>query len=155
MSYLNLCKPGQNVKIKLLRAENNQVNKIVRKVKLSRRSITDINGARQEAAMPSAVAWGITVKPITHWRKMKMKLPILQTGVLVYNVEHGSTADKNNAFRRRSVKAGSRHHTLRSASCRSLRMIPLRSRKPNSRPRHSVGTVRVDSTRTPQTQPSV
>jgi len=88
--------PGQVVKVNLRRL--NIPNPITLDVRLTQRSLPDLKGYIQEVAQPSLVAekWGMTVIPLTKWRRQKMNLTPRTTGVLVYHVSPGSPADSQN-----------------------------------------------------------
>ena len=104
ISYVNRCRPEQVIEIELLRAIPDQpgrAQEITIATALATRSLRDLRGYQQEARVDSKVIWGMELKTLTAWRRLKMNLDPTQGGVLIYDVMPGSQAE------RRGIRPGS------------------------------------------------
>ena len=87
--------PGRLAEIILLRGRAGRSRELTIVAELDIRMSADLRGYMHEARQPSSVtAWGMQAKPLTRWRRRKMKLHAQQQGMLVYRVEPGSPAQR-------------------------------------------------------------
>jgi serine protease Do len=92
IGYVNTLRTGQIVQIELIRLVLNKPEKMIVPVQLTSRTKTDLEGYQKESQSSSLFAWGMELKPLTAWRKMKLRLDFRQHGVLIYDVEPQSPA---------------------------------------------------------------
>ena len=86
IAYINRKLPGTEIDISLLRPTYNDIKEIELTAKLEPRTTTNRNGYFEEKNLPEAAAWGITVKPITKWRRNKSHIPAALSGVMIYDL---------------------------------------------------------------------
>ncbi len=93
ISRVNDLAPGSDVTLQVLRREGDNVVEQTLQVRLARRQRGVIRGIIEESGQDEATVWGMTVKPLTPWRKTMLGLDPQQRGVLVYEVLTGSPAE--------------------------------------------------------------
>jgi len=88
---INRCEPGQRFRIFYHRGREKRSVGVV----LAQRNLADLKGLVHESNQKSLehAQWGLTLKPITDWRRNTLKMGRHQRGVLVYRVTRGSEAE--------------------------------------------------------------
>jgi len=96
ISYMNQCRPRQQIQITLLRNATPAAksNTIEVSVELGERNPSDLRGIQQEAGSKNISVWGMKLIDLTTWRKSYMDLKTNQRGVLVYGVQTDSPAQQ-------------------------------------------------------------
>ncbi|MBN2211534.1 MAG: trypsin-like peptidase domain-containing protein [Sedimentisphaerales bacterium] len=90
---VNDLSPGSEAAILVLRREGEKVTERTLKVRLARRRNGLVRGIIEESGQDDVTCWGMTVKPLTPWRRTMLGLSPQQRGVLVYEVLSGSPAE--------------------------------------------------------------
>ncbi len=91
---INQRQPGQVLNIEMVRFVEDRPEKRTVAVQLVSRTLADLEGYQEEVRLPSLFAWGLELKELTLWRKTKLGLEVREGGVLVYDVERGSEAER-------------------------------------------------------------
>lgn len=94
MQRINQRQPGEVVQVEIIRSVENEPEKREVAIPLVSRTVRDLEGYQEEARLPSLLAWGLELKDLTAWRKSKLGLEVREGGVLVYEVEAGSEAER-------------------------------------------------------------
>lgn len=94
MQRINQRQPGEVVQVEIIRSVENEPEKREVAIPLVSRTVRDLEGYQEEARLPSLVAWGLELKDLTAWRKAKLGLEVREGGILVYEVEAGSEAER-------------------------------------------------------------
>ncbi len=95
ISHINKSLPGSIVEIELLRPQyNGKLSKKNIRARIEKRTLDNRNGYFEEMNLPSSIAWGVTAKRLTNWRRQKNGFPAGKSGVLVYEIDRNSLAYK-------------------------------------------------------------
>jgi S1-C subfamily serine protease len=101
--YLHNARADQTIDIEVRRAQAKRhagsVDLTVQ-AKLTQRMLADLQGSTYEAGLMRLEVpdWGLHLKPLTNWRRDRMKLPPHLEGVLIYHVFPGSPAEKSGHY---------------------------------------------------------
>ena len=86
IAYINKQMPNSEVEILVKRPLIKSLKDMTLTAKLEKRTLKNRNGYFEEINLPETSAWGITVKPVSKWRRSKSHIPEKVDGVLVYSV---------------------------------------------------------------------
>ena len=94
IAFVNQLTPGATIQVEVLRSVRGQPRDLTIPVTLINRSLADLNGFSQESRQESVHVWGLEVKPLIPWRRQQLGLEPSRRGVLVYNVDSESFAER-------------------------------------------------------------
>ena len=123
IAYINIKQPGSKVNISLLRPQYKNLKNISVTAKLENRTIANRNGYFEEKNLPETSDWGLTVKPISKWRREKSHIPENIEGVIVYDIS------LDGPFKMTDIQPGDIITHINGKSVSSIYMFSLAARE--------------------------